>query len=277
MERKQLANYAIGEHQASVKRACRLFSLSRTAFAYQAKKKADDPLIKQELLALVEENRTHGFWKLYTRLRNDGFQWNNKRVYRIYCELKLNKRRRPKKRLPSREKLALVQPKQTNMCWSLDFMSDALMNGRRFRTVNVIDDFNREALGIRAGFSLPAERVTEFLDEIAGIRGYPFELRVDNGPENISSVMSNWAANNNVNIKYIQPGKPAQNGYIERFNRTYREEVLDMNLFYDINHVQAITDEWLIKYNSKRPHESLGNLTPWQFSEKLQLPTKVVH
>ncbi len=151
------------------------------------------------------------------------------------------------------------------------------MNSQRFRTVNIIDDYNREALGIKAGFSLPAERVTEFLDEVAGIRGYPSELRVANGPENISSVMSNWAANNDVKIKYIQPGKPAQNGYIERFNRTYREEVLDMNLFYDIDHVQAMTDEWLIKCNSKRPHESLGNLTPLQFSERLRQPTDAVH
>lgn len=237
----------------------------------------DDPQIKQELLALAEGNRTHGFWKLYTRLRNIGFNWNNKRVYRIYKELKLNLRKRPRKRLPSREKLALVQPEQTNICWSLDYMSDALMNGRRFRTANVIDDFNREALGIRAGFSLPAERVTEFLDEIAGIRGYPNELRVDNGPENISSTMANWAAKNGVTIKFIQPGKPAQNGYIERFNRTYREEILNMNLFYDIDNVQAITDEWLVKYNGERPHESLGDLTPWQFSEKLRLPTEVVH
>jgi len=269
--------YAIEQHEASVKRACRLFGMSRTAFAYDPIKKADDSLIKQELLALVEMNRTHGFWKLYTRLRNDGFQWNNKRVYRVYCELKLNKRRRPKKRLPSREKLALVQPAQTNICWSLDYMSDALMNGRRFRTVNVLDDCNREGLGIRAGFSLPAERVVEFLDEIAGVRGYPNELRVDNGPENISIVMSNWAANNNVKIKFIQPGKPAQNGYIERFNRTYREEVLNMNLFYDISHVQAITDEWLVKYNSERPHESLGNLTPWMFSEKLRQLAEAVY
>ena len=251
--------------------------MSRTAFAYEPVTKAEDTLISQELLALVENNRTHGFWKLFSRLRNDGFLWNNKRVYRVYCELKLNKRRRTKKRLPSREKIALVQPGHANSCWSLDFMSDALMNGRRFRTVNIIDDFNREALGIRAGFSLPAERVVEFLDEIAERRGYPNELRLDNGPENISCVMSNWAANNNVTIKFIQPGKPAQNGYIERFNRTYREEVLNMNLFYDISHIQAITDEWLVKYNSERPHESLGNLTPLMFSEKLRQPTDVVH
>ena len=267
----------VEKHEASIKRACRLLGLSRTVLAYEPRKKADDPLIQQELLALAEENRTHGFWKLYTRLRKKGFCWNNKRVYRVYRELKLNLRKRPKKRLPSREKLALVQPSQTNICWSLDYMSDALMNSRRFRTANVIDDFNREALGIKVGFSLPAQRVIEFLDEIAGLRGYPNELRVDNGPENISNVMSNWAANHDVKIKFIQPGKPAQNGYIERFNRTYREEILSMNLFCDLDHVQAITNEWLIKYNSERPHESLGDLTPWQFSEKVGGLTERVH
>jgi putative transposase len=173
-----------------VKRACRLFKLSRTVFEYVPKNKPEDALIKQELLALVEENWTHGFWKLFPRLRKAGFCWNNKRVYRIYCELKLNLRKRPKKRLPAREKLSLVQPEQVNKCWSLDYMSDALMNGRRFRTANIIDDYNREALGIRAGFSLPAERVTEFLDEIAGIRGYPNEVRVDNGLRFESSIFS---------------------------------------------------------------------------------------
>jgi putative transposase len=237
----------------------------------------DDSQIKQELLALAEQHKRYGFWKLYPLLKRQGFGWNNKRVYRVYCELKLNLRKRPKKRLPSREKIALVQPLQTNTCWSLDYMSDALMTGRRFRTVNVLDDCNREALGIRASFSLPSERVTEFLDEIAAKRGYPNQLRVDNGPENISIVMVQWAQKHNVTIQYIQPGKPAQNAYIERFNRTYREEVLDMNLFYGISHVQAITDEWLIKYNGERPHESLGNLTPWEFSEKLSIPTEVLH
>jgi putative transposase len=213
----------------------------------------------------------------FPMLRRKGFGWNNKRVYRVYCELNLNLRKRPKKRLPSREKLPLVQPAYINACWSLDYMSDALINGRRFRTVNVLDDCNREALGIRASFSLPSERVTEFLDEIAARRGYPNQLRVDNGPENISMVMMQWAQRHHVTVQYIQPGKPAQNAYIERFNRTYREEILDMNLFYGISHVQAITDEWLIKYNGQRPHESLGNLTPWEFSEKLSVPTEGLH
>lgn len=254
-----------------------MLRLSRSVYGYEPKKKAEDSLIKQELLALTEQHKRYGFWKLYPILRRNGFCWNNKRVYRVYCELKLNLRKRPKKRLPSREKLALIQPKQTNTCWSLDYMSDALMNGRRFRTANVLDDCNREGIGIRAGFSLPAERVTEFLDEIAAMRGYPDRLRVDNGPENISIVMTNWARNHGVTIQYIQPGKPAQNAYIERFNRTYREEILDMNLFHDISHVQEITNDWLMKYNGERPHESLGNLTPWEFSEKLARPTEVLH
>lgn len=254
-----------------------MLRLSRTVYEYEPKKRLEDALIKQELLSLAEQHTRYGFWKLYPILRREGFPWNNKRVYRVYCESKLNLRKRPKKRLPSREKLALVQPDKINICWSLDFMSDALINGRRFRTVNVIDDCGREGLGIRAGFSLPAERVTEFLDEIAERRGYPHQLRVDNGPENVSMVMINWAKDNGVEIKYIQPGKPAQNGYIERFNRTYREEVLDMNLFHSICDVQAITDSWLMKYNGERPHESLGNLTPWEFNEKLNMPTEMMH
>ena len=251
--------------------------MSRSAYAYRPKEKTGDALIQQELLALVEQYKRRGFWKLYAMLRQAGFRWNNKRVYRVYCALKLNLRKRPKKRLPSREKVALVVPQAMNSCWSLDYISDALMNGRRFRTANVLDDCNREGLGIRAGFSLPSERVTEFLDEIAERRGYPDCLRVDNGPENISSVMMNWAKNHGVRIHHIQPGKPAQNAYIERFNRTYREEILDMHLFHSINDVQAITDEWLVQYNGVRPHESLGNLTPWGFSEKLSMPTERVY
>ena len=147
-------------------------------------------------------------------------------------------------------------------------MSDALRTGRRFRTVNVLDEHNREALGIKAEVSLPAKRVTAFLEKIASIRGYPKQLRIDNGPENISQEMKSWAKQHGVYLHYIQPGKPAQNAYIERFNRTYREEVLNMHLFRNIDQVQQITDRWLKEYNGERPHESLGNLTPWSFAQK---------
>lgn len=123
----------------------------------------------------------------------------------------------------------------------------------------------------------PALRVIEFLDSIALHRGYPLQLRLDNGPENISKDMTAWAKRHGVKIIYIEPGKPAQNAFIERFNRTYREEVLDMNLFRNISDVQAITDQWLYEYNNERPHESLGNLTPKGYVEKQLFSTNTVH
>lgn len=228
------------------------------------------------LKKLAEKHRRYGFKKMFQKIRQHGYQWNHKRVYRVYCAMQLNLRRKPKKRLPSREKIALVQPGRMNVSWSMDFMCDALISGRRFRTMNVIDDCNREALGIKVSVSLPAKRVTEFLDLIALQNGYPLQIRLDNGPENISKAMVTWAKKHGVHIHYIQPGKPAQNAYIERFNRTYREEVLDMYLFRNITDAQAITDKWLREYNSERPHESLGNLTPKGYKEKL-VSTNALH
>lgn len=245
-----------------------MLNISRSVYHYKPKL-ANDIEIKQTLKELAEKHRRYGFKKMFHKIRQRGYQWNHKRVYRVYCDMRLNLRRKPKKRLPSREKIALAQPGRMNMSWSMDFMSDALINGRRFRTVNVIDDCNREALGIKANVSLPAKRVIEFLDLIACQHGYPLQLRLDNGPENISRDMAAWAKKHGIHIHYIQPGKPAQNAYIERFNRTYREEVLDMYLFRNIAAVQAITDKWLREYNNDRPHESLGNLTPKGFKRQL--------
>lgn len=217
------------------------------------------------MLQLSADHPRYGFKKLFRMIRAEGFFMNHKRCYRIYCELKLNLKRKNKKRLPKRVERALVQPLQSNECWSLDFMSDALFTGKRFRTANVIDDFNREGLGIEIGFSIPAQRVTRWLDNIAVIKGYPKIIRVDNGPENISKHFNNWAKKHGIIIQFIQPGKPAQNAYIERFNRSYREEVLDLYLFKSIHEVQQLTNSWLIHYNQMRPHEALGFKTPSEF------------
>lgn len=246
--------------------------MSRTVYCYKPKL-ADDHEIKDALTQLAEQYRRYGFKKMFNKIRQCGHTWNHKRVYRVYCDMRLNLRKKPKKRLPKREKQVLAQPSRINVSWSMDFMSDALMAGKRFRTVNVLDDCNREALGIKASTSLPSKRVTEFLDFIAFARGYPLQLRVDNGPENISKEMQAWAKKHGVHIHYIQPGKPAQNAYIERFNRTYREEVLDMYLFKNIADVQAITDKWIIEYNNERPHESLGNLPPRKYIEDKLIST----
>ena len=170
----------------------------------------------------------------------------------------------------------LLQPLQPNYCWSIDFMSDALSDGQRFRTFNVIDDFNREALGILVSKCLPAHCVTHYLDFIVQFRGYPKIIRVDNGPEFISKEFIAWANKRQVTLNHIQPGKPAQNAYIERFNRTYREDILDIYLFGTIDEVQRITDRWLDDYNRNRPHESLKNLSPFNFLRTMgYMPTIV--
>lgn len=178
-----------------------------------------------------------------------------------------NKRRRGKRRLPARHPLPLAVSEAVNACWSADFMSDALWNERRFRTFNVVDDFNREALAIEIeiDFSLPARRVIGVLDRLAAWRGYPQKLRLDNGPEFVAVEMAQWAEEHGVQLEFIKPGKPMQNGYIERFNRTYREAVLDMYVFSTLEEVRGDTERWLKEYNEDRPHESLGDLTPREY------------
>ena len=144
-------------------------------------------------------------------------------------------------------------------------MSDALWSGQRFRTFNLIDDYNREALTIDIDRSLPAGRVVRALDRAAAWRGYPKKLRVDNGPELTSVRLADWADDNDVELEFTEPGRPMQNGFVERFNRTYRTEVLDLYIFKKLKEVQEITDNWVIEYNEERPHESLGNLTPKEY------------
>jgi putative transposase len=179
----------------------------------------------------------------------------------------LHLKRKPKKRLPARTAQALVVPERANQTWSLDFMSDALSNGRAFRTLNVIDDYNREALWIEVDTSLPAERVVRVLEQLLLWRGKPTHIRMDNGPELISQRLEHWAHNQSIQLLHIQPDKPAQNAYIERFNRTFREDVLDAYLFDDLEEVRNITERWLEDYNTIRPHEALQGLPPRQFAQ----------
>jgi putative transposase len=209
-------------------------------------------------------------------LRNiKGYKWNHKRVYRIYCELELNLRIRPNKRLKREKPEPLVVPEAKNQTWSMprpagdclqslrgDFMADQLGNGRSFRTLNVLDDFNREGLGIEVDFSLPALRVIRSLQQIIQWRGKPERIRVDNGPEYISGTLVEWAEKRGIEIQYIQPGKPQQNAYIERYNRTVRHEWLDQTIFETIEEAQEQATCWLWTYNNDRPNMALGGITP---------------
>jgi len=215
---------------------------------------------------IAERKPRWGFRKMAAWLKNQGHNWNHKKVYRVYCEMGLNLRVKPKKRLPARFPQPLAQPQAANECWSLDFMSDSLENGRAFRTLNILDDFNRQALWIEADTSLPAGRVIRALEMLILWRGAPQRLRLDNGPELISKELAGWAAEKGILLDHIQPGKPAQNAYIERFNRTYREEVLDAYLFSSIEEVREITEQWLEEYNAVRPHAALGGVPPYQYA-----------
>jgi len=169
----------------------------------------------------------------------------------VYCLMKLNQRRRGKKRLPNRHPMPLVAGEQINGSWSIDFMSDALWDGRRFRTFNVIDDFSREALAIEVDLNLPATRVIRTLERIAACRGYPAKLRLDNGPEFIALALAEWAERKNIALDFIKPGRPMQNGFIERFNGSFRRGVLDMHVFRNLGEVREQAEQWLADYNTE--------------------------
>jgi len=263
-DKRDLVTYVRIEHGLSLRRACNAFGLSRALYCYQPKA-SEDGLVIETLASLAERFPRFGFGKLFPLVPRQQPTWNHKRVYHVYCELKLNLRRKGKKRLPSRHPEKLAVPAAANMCWSVDFMSDVLMSGQRFRTFNVLDDFNWEALAIEVDTTLPAARIVRVLDRVTAWRGCPAKLRMDNGPEPISVALADWAERRGVELEYIQPGKPTQNSYIERFNRTFRHEVLDFYVFSRLSEVREIVEDWLKQYNEQRPHESLGDLTPSEY------------
>lgn len=241
--------------------------ISRTTCQYQAKPK-DDQDLQEALTALTTKHASIGYWQCCYRLWNKGYLWNHKRIYRVYTHMKLNIRRRAKKRIPERVKQQLSVPDAPNQVWSIDFMSDTLVDGRRFRLFNVMDDFNRESLAIEVDTSLPSLRITRVLNRIIEQRGKPANLRSDNGPEFISHVLQQWCEKHKITLQYIQPGKPTQNAYIERKNGSMRRELLNAYLFNSLAEVRCLSEEWRIDYNTERPHKSLGYLSPLCFAEQ---------
>jgi putative transposase len=177
----------------------------------------------------------------------------------------LNLRRKRKRRLPDRVKEPLQIGPQINYSWSMDFMSDSLVTGRKFRVLNIIDDFNRESLAIEVDTSLSSERVIRVLQDVIQWRGKPAKIRVDNGPEFTSEKLADWCANQLIRLQFTQPGKPVQNAFIERFNRSYREDVLDAYLFSDLDQVREITEDWKEDYNINHPHQSLKGMSPEKY------------
>jgi len=228
----------------SERRACRVVNLSRSVHRYVHKRRDDSEVI-DALSALAERHPRFGFRKLFKLLRNAGHPWNHKRVWRVYCAMKLNLRRRFKQRYKPQAPAALLQPIRPNQAWSADFMSDALR--------------------IEIDVSLTAERLTRVLDQLVLVRGCPERIRLDQGPEFTSALFCAWCESHGVALEYIQPGKPNQNGFIERFNGSYRDGVLDAWVFTDLEQVREATESWLHDYNTVRPHESLGDISPIEF------------
>lgn len=211
-----MVNYLRHSFELSVRASCRLLGLSRTVYAYQSNRQRDDAVIIA-VSELVERYPRYGFPKLFQILRRKGHAWNHKRVHRVYCQMGLNIRRKRKKRLPNRNPQPLSVPLVANSYWSIDFMSDALYDGRTFRIFNVIDDFNREVLAIEVDLNLPSKRIISVLERISAWRSNPAQLRCDNGPELVSLAMVQWAEDNDIHLEFIEKGKPTQNPYVERF------------------------------------------------------------
>ena len=260
-----MAYQTVTQRGISIRLACIAFGISQTCYRYQALHVSENDEIAYQLICLTHDHRNWGFGLCFLYLRNvKGYPWNHKRVYRIYCALALNLRIKPRKRLVRQKPLPLAVPQMINQSWSMDFMHEQLSDGRRVRLLNVIDDFNREALAIEIDLSLPAERVVRALNQVIEWRGKPQSIRSDNGPEYISNTLKIWSEQQGVSLNFIQPGNPQQNAYIERFNRTVRYDWLNHYLFDSVSQIQNHATQWMWTYNNERPNMGLGGFTPKQ-------------
>jgi putative transposase len=253
------------EAGVSQRRACGLMEVDRGTCRYRRRRREDGQL-RTRLRELAETRRRFGYRRLQVLLLREGWQVNHKRVYRLYVEEKLGlRRKRGRKRSGVRQ--PLLEPTGANQVWSIDFMTDALSSGRRFRTLNIVDDYTRECLAIEVDTSLSGVRVVRVLEELKVRRGLPRQIRSDNGPEFTSRALDQWAYENAIRWHYIQPGRPMENGYVESFNGRLRDECLNENWFLDLAEARRIIEAWRQDYNQCRPHSALGYRTPEEFAK----------
>lgn len=251
----------------SERQALRLVGMSASTLRYQPRDDGNGRL-RERLTELAGQHRRHGYRMLHSRLRIDGWAINVKRTYRLYREEGLMVRKRRRKKLPVPERQPLVRPMQPDEVWSMDFVFDELANGRRVKTLTVVDDCSKEAVQIALDTSIPALYVTRVLDQVKAERGLPKVIRTDNGPEFAGRTMQTWAARNGVELRFIQPGKPVQNAYIESFNSRFRDECLSQHWFASLSHMRSVIDNWREDYNHHRPHSTLGYVPPAVFAAR---------
>lgn len=262
------------EGAVSERRACGLMEIGRASVRYQRRERNDDAL-RARMRELARKRPRFGYRRLWAMLRReknpDGTpRWvvNHKRVHRLYREEGLAMRRKAQKRLRAAARAPLELLVQANQLWTMDFTHDNLCSGRKFRTLNLMDGYTREALAIEVDTSLPGARVVQVLERLKQTRGVPEKIVVDNGPEFISRAVDQWAFENGVELYFIEPGKPTQNAYIESFNGKFRDECLNQNWFVDLADARRIIEAWRVDYNTARPHSALGYQTPEEFAAR---------
>lgn len=249
----------------SERRRCRVLSVSRSLLQY-APRPDRNAVLRARLKELAEARRRFGSPRLHVLLKREGWVVNHKRVERLYRQEGLSLRRKRRRKQASHLRVVLPSSTRINERWSMDFVTDSLTNGRRFRSLTIVDDHSRESVAIEADFSLTGERVTRVLTRLAMTRGLPNVITVDNGPEFAGKALDAWAYQNHIKLHFIRPGKPVENAYIESFNGRYRDECLNENLFRTIDEARVVIEAWRCDYNRHRPHSSLGNLTPEEFA-----------
>ena len=274
--RRDLAKYLLNGYKVSVRRICDILSASRRRMNYTSTK-IDDPKLRKRLKELALERRRFGYKRLAILLRREGFYCNLKKVYRIYKEEGLSVMRRKGRKRAIGTRTPLPNPDKINQVWSLDFMSDALSDGRRFRIFGIMDQCSRECLKLVADTSIGGMRVVRELDELISQRGKPLCIVSDNGTEFTSKAVLKWAVKQNIDWHYINPGKPSENGFTESLNGKIRDEFLNENWFLSLNEARELMEEWRNDYNNVRPHSSLKYQTPEEFKNGLLLTLAVKH
>jgi len=254
----------------SIRASCRLLGLRQSTYFYRKKRERDDAPVREKLIEIAQAKPRYGRPRMVWMLRNrHGFKDNHKRIARIYREIGLQVGKRVRKKMKSQRVLLLEVPQKPNDLWAMDFVQDTLSSGRRFRVLTIKDLFTHEALSTYTDFSIPGVRVADVLDALSQLRRRPKAIVSDNGPEFISRAMMAWAKDD-VELKFIQPGKPIQNAFIESFNGRFRDECLNENEFTSLEEAQVVISRWRNEYNTERPNSRLGNETPDSFARKHQ-------
>jgi putative transposase len=254
------------ERAMGVIRACGLAGISRSLFHYESRRRGNDEVLTGRIMAIAAQKRRYGYRRIHVLLQREGWLTNHKRIWRLYSKAALSVRKRRRKRIACVERKLLPVPTGSNQSWSMDFVSDGLAYGRRFRCLNVVDDYMRECLAIEVDTSLPGLRVKQVLERLRERRGLPTAITVDNAPEFAGKVLDAWAYEVGVMLSFIRPGEPVENTYIERFNARFRDECLNEHGFVSMHHAKRLIEQWRIEYNTERPHSSLGYLAPVQFA-----------